>query len=108
MDRQPWQQIHDRASSWLPYSNREGGNNGNNDEKVQVGDISNCLLFHKVEKLSDVFKYELSPVPSPLIDGDTRKGNRVVFSQRKHAVLFHKLTVFSKDSLDTVGRCKVS
>ena len=47
-------------------------------------------------QLSDVFKHELSPVPSALFDeyGDMRKGNK--------ATLVHKLAVFTTTPLDPV------
>src|SRR6218665_1327694 len=46
--------------------------------------------------LSDVFMYELSPVPAALFDefGDMRKGNK--------AILIHKLAVFSEVPFDPV------
>ena len=52
-----------------------------------------CILHRRDITLSEVFQYELSPVPSALIDehGDIRKRNK--------ALLFHKLAVFSKGSL---------
>lgn len=46
--------------------------------------------------LSELFKYELSPVPSSLFDeyGDMRKGSK--------AVLLNTLAVFANDPLETV------
>ena len=79
----------------------------NMKKRVKIGDTS----VYDVEKLyarllviaqsrdiqlSDLFKYELSPVPSSLFDdyGDMRKGNK--------AVLIHNLAVFSTGSLGPV------